>query len=448
MKSDYDYENDFDDFEVTDKAINKKNSVPERSIKDSKVDTLPTKVESTPKKNIFTNPKTHLGESMSLRSSAQDSIAKTIIGNSNSKNQEPSNQRSPFQEKKNPDFFDKRAKPAAIERPKPSTIEKPKPSGNDFNISEDISSDDYQEDFENVQDADYNQVADKILNDIKSPTSKPKVTGNKTQVLVNKPIVDKQAKAQPSKINFNPPVKKASEKKEKEVEKVKEERKNKASFIQNKPKTHSVSKPAGKSVEPVLKARKAALPQSTVKPKAKSKLRTSVEQHADPVALEHLANENIKLLEQVTNLAKQVDLQVLSARRLAAPSVISTTTREERLKSKREQMDDNAHKIKEMQKEIKDMYSVLEGTLHIDQIVKQENKIKSQLKTLKKQELSLKDCKKAIRGQNRFFKQVEKTNEKTGHTEDINQHYEEAKIKFRELKEIHREKDRILKEKH
>jgi len=77
-----------------------------------------------------------------------------------------------------------------------------------------------------------------------------------------------------------------------------------------------------------------------------------------------------------------------------------------------------------------------------------ENKIKNQARDLYKQEMILQDVRKAIRGQNRFFKEAEKTDEKSCNIEDIDSHYAEAKQKYRDLKENFRAEDHILKEQH
>lgn len=111
-------------------------------------------------------------------------------------------------------------------------------------------------------------------------------------------------------------------------------------------------------------------------------------------------------------------------------------------------MDERAKRMKMIKKDITDMYKILEGTYKIDHIIKMENKVKVQQKKINKQMLTLKDCKKAIRGQNRFFKDVERTNDQASHTEDIDHHFTEAKERFRQLKEEFRTQDKQLKDQH
>lgn len=61
----------------------------------------------------------------------------------------------------------------------------------------------------------------------------------------------------------------------------------------------------------------------------------------------------------------------------------------------------------------------------------------------------IKDTKKAIKGQDKFFRHIEKTDEKTCfNQEELEKQYEDSKNKYRELKEKFREEDHNLKEQH
>ena len=71
-----------------------------------------------------------------------------------------------------------------------------------------------------------------------------------------------------------------------------------------------------------------------------------------------------------------------------------------------------------------------------------------QLKTIKKQELVLKDTKKAVRGQNKFFKDIENTEQQFTYSDDIEIHYGQAKGQYKRLKEEFRQIDHVTKEKH
>lgn len=101
-----------------------------------------------------------------------------------------------------------------------------------------------------------------------------------------------------------------------------------------------------------------------------------------------------------------------------------------------------------IKKDIANIYKILDNTYNVDEFIQKENKLKAQEKVLRKQEVILQDCRKVIRGQNRFFKEVTKTNEQTGHIEDIETHYAEAKIREKELKEQVRDEDKALMVQH
>ena len=313
-----------------------------------------------------------------------------------------------------------------------------------FEISDEQESSDYNEDFEFEQDKDINEVADAILSNIKSPTAKPKPTQPDLKI---------------GQLNFTPTVKTNPVKTEiKKKDTNKEQRFGKASFI-----TQTVDQKQTKRAEPkkmISKSKpraavtkpqpKPSVPKHSSKPRRNSKLRTSLASAVDPIALKLLNDDNEKLLKQVQDLTKEIDLRLITAHRRVNHSHLSSKTslKEERIKTKKEVMEERRRRIKTVKKDIDSMYKILDSTFKIDEVIDKENKLKAQQRILRKQELRLKDCKKVIRGQDRFFKDVERTNDQAGHTEDIETHYTEAKNKLRELKDQFRQQDKELKDQH
>ena len=208
------------------------------------------------------------------------------------------------------------------------------------------------------------------------------------------------------------------------------------SFTKPKPKP-KVS--ATKKAVNAVKAKKPGVPKFSPRPQPE----------ADDDLIKRLKTENDTLLKQVMSLTDRIDQKLLDHKRDNQPSSLFRPVPNERLKLKKEAMDDRMHKMKSVHKEIKSMYKALESNLNIDEIVSQENKLKSQAKKLHKQEVILKDTKRAIRGQNRFFKDKEKVDDKAGYNDtQIDDNYESAKIKYRELKEEYRDIDHEVKEQH
>lgn len=323
IKSDIEYEEDFDDFDSSDKASKeKKPSIKEVSVKAGIIDDFPQKQETTtPPKNLFSKPKPRIVDPESLRSSAQDSVAKTIKGNKTSKAPASNfNRNSPFTDKKKEDFFDSRAKPVpAYKAPMK------------FNMEEDDhESDDYDLDFDQDDGNDIEDVTNNILNNIKSPVEKPKVRESMER---------KIEENKPHKINFNPPMTEEKPKfKSTKKSPVNEEKQGKATFITQKPHPKPIRKPSRKSQEPIRPHKKPAVPINPSKPQKPSEVRQShaTSIAADPIALEHLNNENDKLLKQINELTRQIDVRMISVRRRANQSNLSMagTTKSERLKTK------------------------------------------------------------------------------------------------------------------
>jgi hypothetical protein len=165
IKSEYDYEDDFDDFESIAKNSDRQaKPVKEHSKKFESPEENERKEMVTPtNKNMFMKPNNPRIENTSIRSSAQDSVAMTIKGNSFLQNSNISHTRSPYNDKKKADYFDQRAKPVAnrYNEQKRLTLKEEK-----------HESSDYGEDFELDHNESVNEVADNILRNVKPKTTK------------------------------------------------------------------------------------------------------------------------------------------------------------------------------------------------------------------------------------------------------------------------------------
>lgn len=331
------------------------------------------------------------------------------------------------------------------------------------------SLDDYDDDFENVKE----QGSEKEITSGKA-LQKP-ATNIQVFKQQNKPALpvappkpaDAKVPLFQSKVNFEAkkqeikqPIKKIEEKKSIQNEKKiqKEEKQGKALFITQAKNSRlevktNAKKAQSKPREPIQK-KDLAKNNSTNLQRAggnnrKAKLRSSVQSKVDPEAINALTEDNLNLIQQLIRLSQQVDEKMPSLR-ITNQSVISQSTspNQERLKTKRELMEERAKKMKVMKKDIQNMYKILDNTYNIDEFIKKENKVKNQEKIINKQMNVLNDCKKVIKGQNRFFREANKTNEQTGHIEDIESHYIEAKTKHKELREQFRTEDKKVKDQH
>jgi hypothetical protein len=402
--------------------------------------------------NLFTKEKPKFIENPSIRSSVQDSVAMSIKGKKDLNTNSNGNKFQSFEDKKQKDFFDHRAKPAPPVYSN-KIIQNKKPIRN-ATKNEIRETSDYGSDFDDeVPSSDeLEKVADNILNNVKSPGQNPyKSSVDKFTVKSTvKPVPAKQLNAPiiKPKTEHKRPILKSEES---TPEKKLEDSKEKAKFITAAPKPRpfkQVGNPKPKPTPEPVTQKKPSVPRQNRNNDMRTS-QSSVRPSADPVAMEVLTNENTKLLKDIQELATQLDVKMVTLHRKANYSMIKGNSPEpERLLTRREKMDERTKKLKIMKRDITDMYSMLESTYKINELVQRENKIKNQQKILRKQELILKDVKKAIKGQNRFFKHVERTDEHAAHTEDIEVHYVEAKNKFRDLKEQFRTEDKTLKEQH
>lgn len=397
----------------------------------------------------------------SVQTSAQEPLLKSHRENTTFKQTEIK-KIVPIADNKPKDFFDMRAKPIVNQAQAKRDI---------IVLSDDKedSLDEYDDDFENVKE----QGSEKEIISGKAQ-QKP---GSNTQILnqQNKPaqpfITPKPAEVKvplfQSKVNFeakkdekNVQIKKIEERKniENEQKIQKEERQGKALFItQNKNSRLEVKanvKKAQSKPREVVQKKDLTKNNSSIIQRAggnsrKAKLRSSVQSKGDPEAIKALTQDNLNLIQQIIRLSQQLDEKMPNFR-ASNQSVISQTTspNQERLKTKRELMEERTKKMKIMKKDIQNMYRILDNTYNIDEFIQKENKLKAQEKIINKQIMVLKDCKKSIKGQNKFFKEAQKTNEQTGHIEDIETHYTEAKAKAKELREQFRTEDKKVKDQH
>lgn len=416
---------------------------------------LKTPDKSEPKatpNNLFTKEKPRIIQNPSIRSSIQDSVANTIKGKRELNTNSNGNKFQPFEDNKQKDFFDHRAKPVPPAYSN-KIIENSKPVKN-APKNERRETSDYGSDFDEEAPSsdELEKVADNILNNIKSPGQNPyKNSADKFTVKsAAKPVPAKQQNVPiiKPKIEYKKPIIKSQES---TPERKLEESKGKATFITTAPKPRpfkQAGNPKPKPTPEPVTQKKPSVPRQIRNSELRAS-QSSIGQSVDPVAMEVLTNENTKLLKDIQELTTQIDVKMVTLHRKANYSIAMKNSPEpDRLLTRREKMDERTKKLKIMKRDISDMYSLLETTYKINDLVKRENKIKNQQKTLRKQELILKDCKKAIRGQNRFFKHVERIDERAAHTEDIEAHYTEAKNKLRDLKEQFRTEDKTLKDQH
>jgi hypothetical protein len=94
--------------------------------------------------------------------------------------------------------------------------------------------------------------------------------------------------------------------------------------------------------------RKPAVPKQNLSQQQNSKHRTSVETAVDPVQLQLLSSDTEKVLNQLQDMTKQIELNLLTFRRRRNPSKLSINGSNERLKSKSEVMQDRARKMRNL----------------------------------------------------------------------------------------------------
>ena len=368
------------------------------------------------------------------------------------------NKVDPIIETKPKDFFDLRAKPLVNQAQAKKEI---------IVLSDDLDESlDYDDDFENIKEQGSEKEIKSGKDNKKSIIQLNNKSNNLSKPNVNSKPVDTKTPLFQSKANFEikkdekAVLNKQEEKKnpENNLKIQKEERQGKALFItetkNNKLETNTKAKKAqSKPRENIHKKDLAKNSSANIRKdnqnNRRNKLRASVITKGDPEAIRVLTQENLSLVQQVIRLSQQIEEKMPNLR-ASTQSVISHTTSPigERLKSKRELMEERTKKMKVMKKDIQNMYRILDNTYNIDEFIQKENKIKDQEKIINKQLMMLKDCKKMIRGQNKFFKEINKTNEQTGHIEDIENHYVEAKAKEKELREQYRNEDKKVKDQH
>lgn len=164
--------------------------------------------------------------------------------------------------------------------------------------------------------------------------------------------------------------------------------------------------------------------------------------------MQRLSNDNTRLLKNLQELTKQVDLRMLNLHRKGNLEKVSKntnlSTNEEVDMTNNEKMNDISKKIKYMKKQTLEIYKALESTYKNSKLIEMENLVKNQRKIMKEQEEQMKDNNRVIRR----MMHLGKVKDQTAFTEDVEVHYTEAKKNLRDLKDEFRKKDNKLKEEH
>lgn len=271
-----------------------------------------------------------LNDISSVKSSAQDSVAKTIKGKRIKIPGNNPTEFDPFDDKQK-NFFDQRAKPVVHE----NNILKMKK--NSFIIkSEEEDSDDYEEDFDD-EEKHINKVADNILSNIKSPTGNSKIKNNQRNL--------NSTKTNPVKPKINSKIHDKKEENKINPDKNKfllKTRERKFEANPQIPKTVVKQKHQSKSIG---KQSHTSRPSHIQKPSPKTKLKSSPSVHpsTDPIAMQRLTNDNTKLLKEIEELTRELNLRMINLRRKENLSKLTKTshlaTIEEVDQTNNEQMD-------------------------------------------------------------------------------------------------------------
>lgn len=320
-----DYEQDFDDLDSDDKIFRKKSihEVPKPFEISNK-----TSIEDKTKqfKPIVANP---------LPANKKDIGAKTFDKPKNNLGFSAKPQATGV-EKKPLNFFDQRAKPVKETNDKK------------FEFSDEVS--DYHDDFE---------VSNEAKSHVEKKSNPPRKEIKKLEEPI--PVIEKMSPDSVAKkfnTNNQPNFLKKVEKKVEEQKVAEPLGKSKCLFLtdaneedfDDQESVLRISKPTPRMkpiANPVVKNVKKPIVKPKAKPKSKPRPRYSKpEPQADLGVIETLKKENQKLLEQIQNLAEQVDEKMGEFRKNRQSASVPGPLKNERVQMKKDAMDDRVKKMK------------------------------------------------------------------------------------------------------